>query len=251
MQYIDNYDITIVGGGCAGLFLAAMLSENLPNAFNILLLEKTKSLGNKLLLSGNGQCNFTNAGDMKHFSTKYGDKYSFLKPALYFLSNDKLINIFMSYGIESFIRDDLKVFPKSLKAEDIKNVLFNRTLKYPIDIRLNSHVTDIDYQEEVITINIAKYGKLNTKKLILCTGGASFSETGSNGDIINLVKKLNIQTNIFKHALSVPDLIPLTALKFNLLAGITLPNATFSLLRKDKKIITRSGSILFTHKSLS
>ena len=67
----QSYNAIIIGGGAAGLFCGAML-QTLPN---VLLLEKTDSLGKKLLLSGNGQCNFTHAGEMRDFYSHYGGQY--------------------------------------------------------------------------------------------------------------------------------------------------------------------------------
>ena len=252
------HDIIIIGGGAAGLFLAAKLSQTLPKGLNILLFEKTATIGNKLLLSGNGQCNFTHAGDMKDFSTKYGENYNFLKPALYNLSNEKLVNFFENLGVKTFIRNDLKVFPQSMNANDIKSALIKTMGQYPIKIATEHTLVKIAIGgngEIAVQLRIAnsELRTFKTKYLVLCTGGASFSETGSAGDIIYLLNNINIKTKQFKPSLSVPNISYIGDKKYNIseLSGICLNSAILSIQRANKTILTKTGTLLFTHFGMS
>ena len=88
------YDVIIVGAGPAGLFAAA----NIENK-KVLILEKNKTPGKKLLLSGAGQCNYTNNCDIDDFFEKYGDKGRFIKPALYNFTNQDTIDFFKKRGL--------------------------------------------------------------------------------------------------------------------------------------------------------
>ena len=240
-----DYDIVIVGGGSAGLFGAFRIQNLLPKGIKVLLLEKTGSLGNKLCLSGNGQCNYTNATDMINFQNRYGEKGKFLKKALSQLSNNSLIEMFQSYGLDSIIRDDGKVFPKSLKAVDIRNLLIEVAKQYPVEIKLNSEVINIDYKPDSIILEISHFKEkinITTKYLILCTGGASFTKTGSTGDILRLLKKYQILTHPFKPALAVPKVKLLykesfSTNDFSSLSGITLKNARLSIQKKGIGLI--------------
>lgn len=254
------YDIIIVGGGAAGLFCASLVNEIFPKDLRVLLLEKTASVGNKLLLSGSGQCNYTHAGEMKEFAKHYAQSYTFLKTALYQLSNSKLIEFFNYLGVESVVRDDLKVFPKSLRASDIKEALLNNAFKYPVELKTDCRLVNINHLNETIELVVIESDSeklsLKTKFLVLCTGGASYYSTGSTGDIIRLLEKFSIKLRPFKPALSVPSLSyeyynnqknkPVAEL-----SGICLNNATITLLRYQKKVLTNTGSILFTHRGLS
>jgi hypothetical protein len=241
------FNIVIVGGGAAGLFCAARLSEVAPAGLKILLCEKTDNLGHKLLLSGNGQCNFTNAIEMKEFSTKYGQHYYFLRQALYHLPNTKLIEYFKTIGIESTIRDDKKVFPASMDATEIRDRLVDSIRKYPIEIKLNSSVKKIQFHDDKTEI-FTDSGSFYAKCLVLCTGGASFPETGSTGDIIGLLP--DIEKKPFLPALCPPKLTNVES-RLTTIAGVTLPNATISVIRNQRDILTATGSLLFTHTGLS
>ena len=253
------YDIVIVGGGAAGLFCVAMINELLPKSKKVLLAEKTSTLGNKLILSGSGQCNFTHAGNMKDFSLHYGDNYSFLKPALYNLSNTTLIKFFEKLDIKSLIRDDLKVFPKHKSSEIIKNTLIHQADRYGAEIKTNYTLNKIEIHETFIRLNFLNSVSrvmIKTKYLILCTGGKSYKVTGSEGDIIPLLSDLNIKIKPFKPALSVPyvkyvDEVNTKPQNISKLAGITLNNASMSIYRGGKQIYKRNGALLFTHTGLS
>ena len=252
------YDIVIVGAGAAGLFCAAMINDLFPKGMKVLLIEKTETLGNKLIISGSGQCNFTRAGAMKDFSLHYGDNYSFIKPALYNLSNTKLIEYFDKQGVQALIRDDLKVFPKQKSSELIKKVLVRQADKYGVEIKSGHDLKKIEVNEKITLhlMNSSSRVVIQTEYLILCTGGASYAETGSTGDIIDLLESLKVKTKAFKPALSVPfvkyiDDVHVKPQNTAPLAGICLNSAEVSLYRDNKQVLKRNGALLFTHKGLS
>ena len=273
-----EYDLVIVGGGSAGMFGAARVSKLLPKEKKILLLEKTSSLGNKLCLSGNGQCNFTNACNMNEFKKHYGENGNFLKNALFNLSNDNLINLFKEMRFETVTRDDKKIFPKSLRAEDIKFLFLKFAEQYPVEIMLNSELKEINYSSEEILLNIINSGtnvKIKTNYLILCTGGASYPHTGSDGAIERLLAKFDILVKPFKPALAIPKIESVeknevSHYSLSCLSGITLQNVRLSIYKKQnsKELMLGeiknndinyqllnfnnvSGDLLFTHTGLS
>ncbi|MCL1827854.1 MAG: aminoacetone oxidase family FAD-binding enzyme [Candidatus Cloacimonetes bacterium] len=219
--------------------------QDLPK---VLLLEKTNCLGQKLLLSGNGQCNFTHAGEMKEFYGHYGENGKFLKNAFNTLSNNDLIRFFEKLGVDILIRDDLKVFPESLKASDILNAITPK-----IEYKINHCLSKIlEITNDFISIEVTNNDithTLRTKYLVLCTGGASYPETGSTGDIIKLLK--DIKTKDFIPTLVAPDIEGEYKFVWQAFAGINFPAAKMSLWRGDKRILNSCGSLLFTHKGLS
>jgi len=91
VSFLEKIDVLIIGGGPAGLFAATRF---INSGLTVYLLEATENIGQKLLISGAGQCNYTNIIDIKDFYSKYGEQGKFLKPAFYNLDNKKTIEYF-------------------------------------------------------------------------------------------------------------------------------------------------------------
>ena len=95
------YDRIIIGGGAAGLYFAAF-----SPAGRGLILERTQSPGQKLLLSGSGQCNLTHGGSIKDFIGHYGPGGTKIRPALYKASNLSLMKFFADRGLALVEREE-------------------------------------------------------------------------------------------------------------------------------------------------
>lgn len=236
------YDVIIIGAGPAGLFAAA----NIKNK-RVLIIEKNKSPGKKLLLSGAGQCNYTNNCEIGDFLQKYGDKGRFIKTALYNFTNNDLINFFKEKGLDSTIREDNKVFPYSFKAVDVLNVLIDSARHD--EMLLNMPVERVSYDEN----NRLFYIKADTTSyvchnLIIATGGKSYPNTGSTGDGFEFAKSLG-------HSIVEPKpaLTPVYVKDYNFgeLSGISFDNIKISLFKNNKKVKEFTGDFLFTHVNVS
>lgn len=241
---IKRYDVIVIGAGPAGLFSALSIKNK-----NILLLEKNSAPGKKLLISGAGQCNFTNNCSIDEFLKKYGNRGSFLKPALYNFTNKDSIEFFKQFGVDYNIREDNKVFPKSYKAIDILNVLLDKCIENKVEIKYKSIINDIEFDKDNESFNIKTPDILYIcKYLIIATGGKSYPQTGSTGDGYIFAKKLG-------HSIVtlVPALTPVKVedYKFEELSGISLKNVTITQWKNNKKINNFNGDILFTHKNIS
>ncbi len=241
---ITDFSTIIIGAGAAGLFAGC----NIKNGKTIVL-EKNNSPGKKLLLSGAGQCNYTHAGDLDDFINKYGENGSFLRPALYNFKNSNAIQFFKELGVESVIREDGKVFPELLKSSDILNALINRCKLNNVDIRYNSPVVSIIYNNELEFFTVKTNNeKFTSKNIILSTGGSSYPNTGSTGDGFSIALSLN-----HKVVLISPCLTPINVkdYSFNDLSGISFNDIKITLWRNNKKIKETTGDVLLTHKNLS
>jgi predicted flavoprotein YhiN len=128
------YDVIIVGAGAAGLFSAA----NHPPNTKGLIIEKNSTPGVKLLLSGSGQCNFTNAMNIKDFVKHYGENGTKIRSALYKFNNLAVIKYFENKGVKTITREDNKVFPASLDAKSILKTMLNETNANGFEIQYNS-----------------------------------------------------------------------------------------------------------------
>jgi len=233
------YDVIIIGGGSSGIFIFNLLKDK-----NILLLEKKSSLAKKLLISGNGMCNFTHYGNITSFFDKYGNKKNFIKKALKNFNNDDTIIFFRNLGVDCIIRDDNKVFPKSLNSSDILNSLI--TKKYMHKIRLNSNVLNIS-KNEIFHIETEKE-KYRAKNIVIATGGASFPKTGSTGDGYKFAKKFGHTISQITEALT---RIYIKDFDLNDYSGIVFKDTNIILKRNNKFINTFSGDLLITHNGFS
>jgi predicted Rossmann fold flavoprotein len=133
-------DIVIVGAGPAGLFAAINCTTM---GRNVTVIEKTNTPGKKLLISGGGQCNLTNAEPTRAMLDRYFGSGRFLKPALMTFDSSKLMNFFEERGLKLFVREDGKVFPSTYSARDVLEVLLAECEKQGIRILYNCRVKGI------------------------------------------------------------------------------------------------------------
>ena len=238
--------IVIVGGGPAGM-MASIRASQLTS--NVILIEKNDVLGKKLLLTGNGRCNFTNSNNLEFFLKGYEKNGKFLKDAFKLLFNKDLINFFESRGLKTIIENDKRVFPHTNNAKSVCKILENELIKNNVKILLNKQLKDIIVENnKVKSIVLYDYSKINVDFLILATGGISYSFTGSNGEGIKIVEKLGHDIVPLR-----PGLVPLIIDKKNrgLLEGLSLKDVCINFDTKDKKIKTSIGDLLFTKNGIS
>ncbi len=235
------FEQIIIGGGAAGLFAGA------HSACKTLILEKRSTPGNKLLIAGQGRCNFTHVGRISDFFIHYGDNANFIKHALKKFTNNDVIEYFASRGLEITEDKNGKLFPQSGKSSDILQILVNQCKKNSHHFQLNEPVNNITFSKGLFHVNSVKQQYLS-KKLIIATGGMSYPATGSSGDGYTFAKAFGHQIVPPK-----PSLTPVFVKNyaFQELAGNSLKDCEVSLYRDNKKSRNHSGDIGFTHKGLS
>jgi len=238
------YDAIVIGGGPAGMFGAIMMKRHFRR---VAILEKNDRLGKKLLLSGSTQCNLTHSGSTKEFICKYGSKGPFLKPAIKGFDNKSLLSFFEDKEIRFEERTGGKFFPTSGKALDILYVLEKELEKNSVDVFLSEKVLGVSKTENGFRVE-TKDLILDSKVLVLATGGMSYPSTGSSGDGYTFAKMLGHTIVPVKPALS-----PVVCKDFRgrHLAGLSFEQARLGLWRKGKKESSFKGALLFTHDGLS
>lgn len=241
-----TYDVAVIGGGPAGMMTAIRAAEM---GASVVLVEKNKRLGEKLLITGGGRCNITNAEfDIRKFAEKLGEKGKFLLSPLSKFGAKETINFFNLRNLPTKEEDNGRVFPASDSSKDVLNILINEMRKKRVKIILGYPILSLEKTKGKITAAKTSKGKIIAKSFVLATGGKSRPETGSTGDGFNWMKEIGHKVIDPK-----PSLVPVK-IKENWVKdakGISLPEVKTTLLQNGKKQKSITGKIIFTHFGLS
>lgn len=183
----SSADIIIIGGGAAGLMAAAGAAQTLGNAGRVIILEKMARPGRKIMITGKGRCNFTNAKPWNEFSGHIHPKPNFLKPSFYNLSSEKMIDFLAEQGMESIVERGDRAFPVSHLASDVVDALVRAAENAGAELLCSKEVKEIT---EGFTVTCTDGSQYTCSKLIICTGGLSYPKTGSSGDGYRWAKEL-------------------------------------------------------------
>ena len=240
-------DVLVIGGGPAGLMAAGIAGKG---GAKVMLVEKNEIMGKKLLISGGGRCNMTNAEpDERVLLSKFGKKGSFLFTPFSLFDNNDAIRFFEKLGVKTKVENNFRVFPVSDKSADVLEALVKVAQEYKVEFKLGVGVAHIKKIKNKIESVILENGEeIKAKSFVLATGGKSHPETGSTGDGFDWLKEIG-------HTVSQanPSLVPVQTKEkwVSDLAGITLSDVGVSIWYDGKKIISKIGRVLFTHDGLS
>jgi predicted Rossmann fold flavoprotein len=244
---MKQFDVIVVGGGAAGLVAAGKAAKV---GAKVILLEKNSLLGKKLLITGKGRCNLTNAGEIDELIDAFGSNGSFLYSAFYTFSNLDTINFFKRLGLRTVAERGKRVFPESEQAKDVVDALQEYVQHNKVTISLESSVEEIliNSQHQVIGVRLITGQQVMGKRIIMAVGGASYPGTGSTGDGYRILGNLGHNIIPIK-----PALVPLeTEEKWvGDLQGLGLKNVELSVIEKGKKTVQLFGEMLFTHFGIS
>lgn len=219
--------------------LAAINAKNENN--NVILIEKNDRVGKKLLATGNGRCNYTNL----NLSEYNYSSPSFVKKTIDEFSNEDLINYFSLLGLES-TTDGNRVYPITLKANSVLNILMYWLDKKGIDIRSNTEVKEIKKNKNGFDV-IISHDKIEADIVIAAFGGKSMPASGSDGKSFEILKKLGLKITELKPALTQ---VKLESKYLKHLSGTKVIGKA-KLFKGNKEIDERNGEILFTNYGIS
>lgn len=242
-----TYDVVVIGGGPAGMMAAGRAGEL---GAKVLLVEKNSHLGKKLLITGGGRCNVTNAEyDTRTLLKKYGESDKFLFSPFSQFGVKETLELFEKKGLEVKVENLKRVFPVSNKSESVLNALKKYIKEGGVEVLLSSEVASIVTDgEKIKEIVLKDKTKIKGANFILSTGGLSRPETGSTGDGFKWLSKIGHSVKT-----PTPSLVPIETKEAwsKKLQGTSLPNVKVSVFQNNTAQLVNKGKILFTHFGLS
>jgi hypothetical protein len=179
--------VIVIGAGASGLIAAIRASIN----HEVILIDSNNSIGKKLLLTGNGKCNYWNI--LINTSKYICDNGDILDSILNNNNINNTLNYLYSLGIYPSIKDNL-YYPYSNSSQSIITILKRAIDKNNIKFISNFKVNDIKYDNNLYSV-ISNDQVIVGDKLIIATGSKSMPKTGSDGSMFNILKKFNHDIN--------------------------------------------------------
>lgn len=246
--------IIIVGAGAAGMAAAASSAEN---GADVTILERNEKAGKKIYITGKGRCNFTNAAPIEDFYQNIVTNPKFMYSAFAHFDNQDMIKFIEDAGVPTKVERGGRLFPVSDHASDITKA-FTQTLKrLGVKTELDTRVTGLIVEDGKVTgVKAAEEGHLSHQKeyradaVILAAGGKSYPTTGSDGNLIPMLKDLGLKVNQ-----CYPALVPLETEEAYIpqMQGLSLKNVELRIFsaKKKKPVYDEFGEMLFTHFGIS
>ena len=235
-------DICVIGGGPAGVF-ACFFAANENN--KVTLIERNEDVLRKLLLTGNGKCNYSNS-DLKSEFYNFGKDHPY-STLIEEFDSEKLEEFFMDRGMPTYAKNNCK-YPRSERAETVKNVLSEMLAEKKVEVITGRKVVSAEKRQGThFVLKFEDGGKIECKKLIIATGGKAYPSTGSDGGGYRLARALGhtvtftypVLTRLFTDDKAVKDM-----------AGVRF-KAKVSAVVEGEVISSEEGELQFTENGLS
>lgn len=233
--------VVIIGAGASGLISSIFARKNKND---VTVLEKNEICGKKILVTGNGRCNFWNEDqNLVHYRSNNFEK---IEKILNKNNQIKILDFFRKIGIEPKIKNGY-YYPYSNQAVSIQQALILEAQKQGVKIKNKSNVIDLKKNKNEFEIFLESGEKIKSDVVIIATGSKAVPKTGSDGFGYELCRKFN--HSIIK---PLPALVQLkTGGKFlKEWAGIRA-DVSIGLIENNKKIAEEKGEIQLTNYGIS
>jgi predicted Rossmann fold flavoprotein len=239
------WDVIIIGAGPAGLLAAGRAAEL---GSKVLILEKMRQEGRKLMITGKGRCNITNSAEIGEFITHVFPKGKFLRNAFSQYFSEDIISLLENYGLDVTLERGGRYFPTNNKAPEVLKALLKWVNELGVEIYTGFQVEKLIVEDGEIKGVQANAKEFKAPNVIIATGGKSYPATGSTGDGYELARRVG-----HKIQKPIPALVPVEtegqiAKK---LQGLNLKNVRAVVWVNGKKYGEAFGEMIFTHFGLS
>jgi predicted Rossmann fold flavoprotein len=239
-----SYDVAIVGGGAAGLATAIFTRRLNPNR-SVAVLDGVKKVGAKILVSGGGRCNVTNAVVTER--AFWGGRPAIIRNVLRAFGVRETVSFFQEIGVTLHEEYDGKLFPDSNRARDVLDALLKEADRVGATVLTDHRVDGVLLEGDVFTL-VTGRGSMASTRLVLATGGRSLPKSGSDGTGYDIARALG-------HTIlpTTPALAPLVLdndLLHRELQGVS-HDAELTVWIEDRVSTRLTGSLLWTHFGIS
>lgn len=187
---MKRYDLIVIGGGPAGIFAAGFAAQK---GARVLLLEKNRRLGAKVLITGKGRCNVTNAEeDVRKFADHFGRNGKALLTALYAFGVSDVVDFFEQRGLKLKVERGGRIFPERGFARDVQKVLERFVEQSGAELLTGCEVKGLNVEDGRVASVLTSGGEFAADRFVVATGGLSYPETGCTGDGYRLAKSYGL-----------------------------------------------------------
>lgn len=214
-----------------------------------LIIDKNSRPGRKMMISGKGRCNLTNNCDIRRFMESVPRNASFLYSALNFLPPSRIMELLEASGLPLKTERGSRVFPQSDRAADVVDAVFALAKGAGCEYRSAAVKSVLTEGGRAVGVE-TDGGVIRADAVVIATGGASYTRTGSTGDGFAFARALGHTVVPLR-----PSLVPLVTAgnTAKQLMGLSLKNVAVTLTDagSGKKLFDDFGEMLFTHFGLS
>jgi predicted Rossmann fold flavoprotein len=249
--------VIVIGAGAAGLLAAGRAAEK---GADVVLLEKMREAGKKILVSGQERCNITNTAPLENSSRIMAAMGSFYAMPTIASSVTNCWRCSDRYGVKTQEERGGRVFPASGQAGDVRDALLRYAAAHRVEIRYHTEVQRLLIEDDaIIGVEMLNGARMPAHAVILATGGAAWPATGSTGDGYRMAQEAGHTIVPLR-----PALVPLTVAERALaktLQGVSLRNVscTFYTHKRGGPLkalripypMPPTGEMVFTHFGVS